>query len=215
MAVGVGRVAFAEVVTQVEGQESCGLALEPGGHRDGIRVDGEMHQRAPTERDIPRIAVVAVLLDRLLDVLAGEMVLKLRRCDRDAVQEQAEVDRLVRVGIERELSRDRQPVCVIVSDQLRRNTECGFAVREANLDVLIADPVAYHVHGAALVDLLCEPLHKLSAPECLVAAVRLDQLLPVRTLCLLDERKEFGLSIPSAASKSPRDPGSVPTLHEP
>ena len=191
VAVGVRRVALAEVVAEVERQEPCRLALELGGHRDGIRVDGEMHERAPPERDVLRIAVVAVLLDRVLDVLAGEVVLQLRRCDRDAVEEEAEIDRLVRIGIERELSCDGQPVGVVVGDQLRRDAECGLAIREADLDVLIADAVPDDVDGAALIDLLRQPLHESLARELFVAAVGLDELAPLRALRQLDERKEF------------------------
>ena len=84
-----------------------------------------MDERPPTERHVLRVAVGAVLLDRVLDVLAGQVVLQLRRRDRDAVEEQAEVDRLGRVGIERELARDGQPVGVVVGDQLGATPNAG------------------------------------------------------------------------------------------
>ncbi|HEY5271633.1 MAG TPA: hypothetical protein VIJ34_00205 [Acidimicrobiales bacterium] len=48
-----------------------------------------MNERTLPERDVLRITVVAVLLDRVLDVLPGEMVLQLRRRYRNAVEEQA------------------------------------------------------------------------------------------------------------------------------
>ncbi len=191
MAVGVRRVALPEVVPKVERQEPRRLPLQLGRHRDRIGVDGEVDQRAPAERDVLRIAVGAVLLDRVLDVLAGEVVLQLRGCDRDAVEEQAEVDRLVRLGIEGQLARDGQPVGVVVGDQLGRDTERGLAVREPDLDVLIADAVPQDIDRAALVDLLREPLDEPLTGELLVTAVGLDQLRPLRTLRLLDEREEF------------------------
>ena len=158
VAVRVRRVALAEVVAEVERQEPRRLALELGRHRDRIGIHREVDERAAAERHVLRVAVVAVLLDRVLDVLAGEMVLQLRRRDRDAVEEQAEVERLVRVGVERELARDGQAVGVVVGHQLRRDPERGLAVGEADLDVLIADAVAEDIDGAALVDLLREAL---------------------------------------------------------
>ena len=66
--------------------------------------------------------------------------------------------RLVRLGVERQLPRDRQPVGVVVGDQLRRDAEGRLAIGEADLDVLIADAVADDVDGPALVDLLRQPL---------------------------------------------------------
>lgn len=60
---------------------------------------------------------------------------------RDAVQEPAEVHGLGRVGLERELARDREPVRVAMGGQLRSNPERRLAIREANLYVLIAHAV--------------------------------------------------------------------------
>ena len=93
----------------------------------------------------------------------GQMVLQLRRRDRDPVQEQAQVDRLGRLGIERQLARDRQPVGVVMGDQLGRDPERWLAIRQADLDVLIADAVPQDIDRAALVDLLGESLRRTSA----------------------------------------------------
>ena len=75
MAVGVRRIAFAEVVAEVERKEARRFAVELGSHRDGIGVDGEVDESSSPERDVLGVAVSAVLLDRVLDVLAGELVL--------------------------------------------------------------------------------------------------------------------------------------------
>ena len=90
-----------QVVAQVERQEPRLLAREPGRHRNLVRVDREMHQR-------PRPSVTffgsrsrPVLLDRVLDALAGQRVLQLRRRHRDPVHEQAQVERLCRCRIDR------------------------------------------------------------------------------------------------------------------
>ena len=93
----VRRVALPAVVAQVERQEPRRLARQPGRHRDRLGVDREVHDRPPAERHVLRVAVRAVLRDRVLDALAGQRVLQLRRRDRDAVHEQAQVERLGRV----------------------------------------------------------------------------------------------------------------------
>ncbi len=191
MAVGVRWIALAEVVAQVEREEACRLALQLGRHRDRIGVYGEMDERASPERDVLRVAVVAVLLDRVLDVLAGEVVLELRRCDRDAVEEQAQVERLVRVGVEWQLARDRQAVGVVIGHQLRSDTECGLAVGELDLDVLIANAMPQDIDGPALVDLLGESVNEPLSGERVLTAVSRDQLFPLRPLCLFDEGEQL------------------------
>ena len=80
----------------VEREELRRLAREPRRHRHQVRVDREVDDRAPRERDVRRVAVAPVLRDRVLDVLAGERVLELGRRDRDPVEEEREVDVFVR-----------------------------------------------------------------------------------------------------------------------
>ena len=52
--------------------------------------------------DVRRVPVRAVLRDGVLDVLVRQRVLQLRRRRRDAVDEQRQVEGLVRVGLVRE-----------------------------------------------------------------------------------------------------------------
>ena len=57
-------------------------------------VHREVDHAAPElEQQLPRVAVALVLLDRVLDRLLGEAVLQLERGDRQAVDEQAQVER--------------------------------------------------------------------------------------------------------------------------
>ena len=57
-----------------------------------------MHDAAAElEQQLPRIAVALVLLDGVLDRLLGQAVLQLERGDRQAVDEQAEVERELRL----------------------------------------------------------------------------------------------------------------------
>ena len=127
----------------------------------------------------------------MLDVLAGQMVLQLRRRDRDPVEEQAEVNRLGRIGIERQLAGHGQPVGVVVGNQLGRDSERGLAIRQADLDVLIAYPVPDHIDRPALIDLLGQPLEEPLPSMLFFAAVGLDELSPLRTLRQLDEREQL------------------------
>jgi len=150
----IRRIPLPEVVAKVERKEAGGLAVQLGGHRDRVGVNGEVDEGTSSQRDVLVVAVGAVLLDRVLDVLAGEVILELGRRDRDAVEEEAEVDGLCGFGVEGQLPGDRQPVGVVVGHQLRRHAEGRLAIREADLHVLIADPVPEDVDRPALVDLL-------------------------------------------------------------
>ncbi len=191
MAVGVGRVALTVVVAHVERQEARGLPVEPSRHRDGVRVHREVHERAAGQRDVLWVAVVAVLRDRLFDALASEMVLQLRRRHRDAVEEQAQVHRLVGVGVEGQLPGHGQAIGVVVRRKLRREFKRRLAVGESNLDVLVTHAVPYHVQCATLIDLLREALQEALARVGVLAAVRLHQLLPLPSLSLFDEGEQL------------------------
>ena len=89
----VGRVSGAVVEAQVEGQEPGRLALEGRTEADLVVVDGEVRDTAPQlEELLPRIAVAAVLLDGVVDCLLGQAVLDLEGEDRQAVDEEAEIE---------------------------------------------------------------------------------------------------------------------------
>ena len=116
--VGVRRVPAAEVVAPVEGQEAGRLARQPGRHRHPLGVDREVDDRPPQER-VRGVAIAAVLLDRLVDALPGDGVLQLGRGHRDAVDEQAQVDRLGRACLVRKLAGHGQPVLAVALQQRR------------------------------------------------------------------------------------------------
>ena len=66
--------------------------------RTSLVVDGEVdHAAAELEEQLARVAVALVLLDGVLDRLLGEAVLQLEGGDRQAVDEQAEVERELRL----------------------------------------------------------------------------------------------------------------------
>ena len=62
-------------------------------HVDQIRVDREMREAAAIGKErLARVAVGLVLPDRVLDILAVQRVLQLRGEDRNAVEEQHEIE---------------------------------------------------------------------------------------------------------------------------
>ena len=103
----------------VEGQKPSRESGEQGRHEDQFRVHGEVGEAAPVGKErLPRIAVVLILPDRILDVLPVERVLELGREDRDAVQEEREVETLLTLLAEAELAHDGEEVGCVEALQL-------------------------------------------------------------------------------------------------
>ena len=121
-------------------------------------VDGEVDDAAAElEEQLARVAVALVLLDRVLDRLLGEAVLQLEGGDRQAVDEQAEVERELRlVAAVAELAGDAEAVGRVALDRRRRcpATACR---RRGRVMRAVLDAVAQHVDHAALGDLALEP----------------------------------------------------------
>ena len=138
--VGIGRVALAAGVAAVEGQEARRRAGELGRHLHELGVDREVHERAPPEGHVRRVAVGAVLRLGVFDGLPGERVLELGRRDRDAVDEEAQVERLRRGGLVGELAGDGEAVGEVPLCEFRRQAVGGLEVGEADLDTVVGRP---------------------------------------------------------------------------
>ena len=82
------------VVASVEGQEVGFLALEPRRHPYLVRVHREVDQGAllESEKKIPPVALVLVLVYRMSGTLSGQRVLKFGGDDGDAVDRKGHVD---------------------------------------------------------------------------------------------------------------------------
>ena len=187
----VGGVALPAGVTTVEGQEARLQPLEPGRHLDEVGVHGEVDERPPPEGHVGGVAVLAVLVLGMLDGLVGERVLQLRRRDRDAVDEEAEVEGLRGPGLVRELAGDGQAVGEVSLGQLGRQAVGGLEERQPDLDAVVVDAVTEDIDGTALVELLGEAVTEL--PEDPVRpVVDLEEALPGRWLGLLDEGQQLG-----------------------
>jgi hypothetical protein len=108
---GIGRISRAIVPTLVKRQEPRAFALEMGAEPHLMVIHREMGDAsAELEQFLARISVALVLLDRILDGLLGQAVFQLECRDRQAVDEQRQVER---VGISlavAQLPGHREPV---------------------------------------------------------------------------------------------------------
>ena len=112
-----------------------------------------MHHGSACQRDTVRIAVDAVLADRVFHGLVGELVLQLGRRHQQSVDEEPEIDRLGRTGFVCELTSDVEPVGVVVRHQVGAETVCWPEVRKLDGDAVVDHAVTQHVDGAPLVEL--------------------------------------------------------------
>ena len=185
----VRRVARAVVPAQVEGQEPRALALEVRAEAHLVLVHREVHHAAAElEQLLARVAVALVLLDGVGDRLLGQAVLQLEGGDRQAVDEQAQVERALRlVAAVAELARDAEAVGRVALGGLgvaRRRR----AVEEVDVVRAVLDPVAQHVDDAALADLALQPREELAPRRAVLAEV--ERLGDVR-LRLAQEGREL------------------------
>ena len=157
---GFGGFPAPPVVAEVERQELRPLPREPRRHRHLLRVDREVHERPRPSSHVRRVTVRAVLRHRVLDPLAGQRVLQLRRRHRDPVHEQAQVERVRRPARTASWRTTVSRFASYRSHQLRRQPVRGLEVRQPERDALIDDPVPQHVDRAAVVDLRRKPLEE-------------------------------------------------------
>ena len=171
-AVWVRGVAGAVVPAPVEGQEPRALALQVRAEAHLVVVHREVHHAAPElEEPFARVAVALVLLDGVSDRLLGQAVLQLEGGDRQAVDEEAEVEGALRlVAAVAELPRDAEAVGGVALGGLgvargRR------AVEEVEVVRPVLEPVAQDVDGAALGDLALQPRQELAPSGAVLAEV--------------------------------------------
>ena len=155
----------------VERQEAGLCSFQPGGHRHLVGIDREVHNSATGERDVGGVSVLAILLLSLLDTLSGQWVLELCCGSRDAVDQQGQVDRVVRVRVVGELSSNRDPIgrvelLELRGEAVRRAEEC-----KAQLYPVVVDAVAQDVHSPPDIELGGEALGEPTTRRFLIAAV--------------------------------------------
>ncbi len=179
-------------VAPVERQEPGAVARQAGGHEHLLGVDGEVHDR-PAQQRIAWVAVATVLRLGVLGGLAGQVVLDLGGGDRDAVQEQPDVDGPGRRRVVRQLAGDRQPVRLVFGFEVGVEPGCRPEVGEADLGLLVAgvhDAVPQHVDRPPAVELL-RKTHSERPLRLVGRRVRPAHLLPLLRLRRPDEREQL------------------------
>ena len=104
----------------LKGRNQDALPLQVRAEAHLCVVHGEVDDAAAElEQQLPRVAVALVLLDGVLDGLLGQAVLQLERGDRQAVDEQAQVEGELRlVAAVAQLARDAEAVAAKRSSAL-------------------------------------------------------------------------------------------------
>ena len=172
-----GRVPCAAELAPVEGEKPRLGAGQMGGDVDHVRVHGEVRKASAIgqQRLAPRVAIVPVLADGILDGLAAQRVLELGREQRNAVQKQHQIEALLVLGAVSDLTGDREEVRRVKPPGLlvepARRPEEGKPERTAH--VLHAGP--QDAQRAAVFDLGGQAFEK---PLLHPRAVVLRQLLP-------------------------------------
>ena len=185
----------------VEGQESGGGPCQPGGHEHQFRVHGEVGQAAPVgEERLPGVAVVPVLLDGVLHVLAVERILELGREDGDAVQEDCEVQAVLALLAVAELAHHREEVGRVQALQLLVESARGPEVGQPEPAAHVLHAVAQHVERAPPGDLAREPPEEARLH---LGTVVLLQPLPLPRLGGQQEVEHVGSESGRARGRSP------------
>ena len=159
----VGRIAGAVFPAPVERQEPGRLALEMRAELHLALVHGEVgHAAAELEQLLARVAVPSVLLDRIVRCLLGQAVLQLEGEDGQAVDEQSDVERPLRlVAAVAKLPDNGEAVPFEAFLRLHISGR-GRAVEQFDVVRAALHAVAQHVDGAALGDLALEPRQELA-----------------------------------------------------
>ena len=131
------------------------------------------------EEGLSRVPVVLVLPDRILHVLPVERILELGREDGDAIQEEREIDALLRLLAEAELADDGEEVGPVQALQFLVEPARRAEVRQPELAARVLNPVSQHVERPPPGDLARQPPEEARLH---VGSVVLLQLLPLLRL---------------------------------
>src|SRR5215468_9287954 len=141
-----GRIAGSSEFALIEGQEPCFWPVKVRGYVNQVRIHREVRQTAPVGKQwFPRIAIVHVLADRVLNVLGVKWIFKFRGENRNAVQEQHEVEALLILRAVTNLPYDRKQIPLIKPPRFLVKSAGGSKVRKRELTARVLDPYAQHV----------------------------------------------------------------------
>ena len=154
----VGRIARPVVPAAVEGQEPRRLAPEMGAETHLRLVHREMGDAAAKlEQLLARVAILPVLPDRVVHRLLGEVVLHLEGDDRQAVDEERDVERPLRlVSTVAKLPGHDEAVPLEAVPRLLVAGRRG-AVEQVEVVRAVPDAVAQHLDRAPLGNFAMQP----------------------------------------------------------
>ena len=116
---------------------------------------------AKFKQRLTRVAVGAVLLDGVVDVLAGPGVFQLQRGNCQAVDEEDYVHRFEGVGLAvMHLPGDAEDVGRKVGDDLRVQVVVGQPIEQIEVGIVDVQPLLQDSQHAVLLDLLVQPLQQ-------------------------------------------------------
>jgi len=171
VAVGIHRIAFALAVGEslVEGNEVGRFAIHLRRHPHFIRIHGEVDEAAlELEQGLLRVAVVAVLLPGVVDVLACPRVLEFQRRERQTVEENHHVDRLLIHRGKVNLPRDGKHVALELGRHFGIQLVVGQSIEQIKVGVVHLQSLLQDSQYPILLQLAVEAFENLPFPIRLV-----------------------------------------------
>ena len=177
------------VAPLVEGKEICPGTFEAGGHIYICKIHGKVDQDTlfKCKYSISSGAVELVLGDGICSILTRELALQLHGDNRDAVQEQDDIDAVLILERVMELAGTVEDIGLILDDRRRIETGLRFPENRTELDAAIGKTVAEHVQEGGHFHLPVETFNDFILT---VATVNLLISLPLGGLARFDERDE-------------------------
>ena len=187
-AVRVGRIACAVLVSLVEGQKPAFFSLQACAELYLRIVHRKVnHAARELEQELLGAAIMLILIDRVIHVLFGELVFQLEGDHRQAIDENAQVQRqLGCVGGEVQLARDAE---YVLGMQLRGGgvVHAGRHVEQHKAGRVDLYAPAQHIDDAALGDLIAHTGEKLRTLERLGFQLQLFHGVRLRVLQKAEE----------------------------
>ena len=155
------RIARSAELALIEGKEARLRARELRGDVDQFRVHRKVGQASAVGQErLAGIAVAFVLLDGVLNVLSGKRVLEFGGEERQAVQEDPEVQAVLVPLAVVKLPHHREEVALVEALEFLVEAAGRTEVRQSEFAAGVPDAVPQHVQRAAPLDLAGQPLEE-------------------------------------------------------
>ena len=146
----IRRVAGAAIAAAIEGKKVGGVAGEARSHQNRLGVHRKMHNCTPLEAEnrYSWITIRPVLLAGILDVLSRHWILQLQGDDRDPVDAQRHIERLLRTRRIMKLARQPDAVGRVARVQLRIQPVRRLEERDVQSPAVALEPMPERRQGA-------------------------------------------------------------------